>query len=76
MLAWLLALALVVHLGAHVVLAIGLARRAGFGRALVAFFVPPLAPYWGWQSGLHRETYAWGGALAAYALGVMLVTFA
>lgn len=34
----------------HVTIAVGLARRARPGRALLALFVAPLAPWWGWKA--------------------------
>ena len=71
-LGWLLALALVVHLGAHVAIAIGLARDRRVARAALAFLLPPLAPLWGWREGMRRRVLAWAGALACYAIGVAL----
>lgn len=70
-----LAALLAIFAGAHVAIAIGLARsRKGAdplrGRALVALLVPPLAPWWGWQAGLRARTIVWGAALALYAIGV------
>jgi hypothetical protein len=64
--------------GAHVAIAVGLARgglgRAGthgdVARALMALLVPPLAPWWAWQAGLRARTIVWGVALALYAIGV------
>jgi hypothetical protein len=67
-----LLLALVVHAGAHVAIAIALGRRALWQKAILAFLVPPLAPFWGFQVGLRMEVYAWAGALFVYASGVAL----
>jgi hypothetical protein len=69
-----LTLALALFAGAHVALVWGLARRprAQWARAAVALFVPPLAPWWGWEAGLRRTTIVWGAALALYTLGVIL----
>jgi hypothetical protein len=68
---WLL-VALVVHAGAHVALLVRLARKGPRYRALVAFFLPPLAPYYGWLAGAGRLALVWLVALGAYALGVAL----
>ena len=68
-----LATALVVEVGAHVGLLAGLARREPRWRAVVALFLPPLAPYWGWQHGMTRRTYAWMAALAVYTIALALV---
>jgi hypothetical protein len=70
-LGWALAAVLVTHLGAHVAIAGGLAPRS-WGRALLALFVPPLAPVFGWQAGMRARVIAWAVALALYALGVAL----
>jgi hypothetical protein len=72
---WLLLLALLVHLGAHVVLVVRIARtggRAGILRAGLAFIVSPLAPLWGWAAGMRRTTMVWCIALASYAVGVAI----
>jgi hypothetical protein len=72
-----LAFALALFAGAHVGLVGQLTRaprvgaRARWARAVVAFFVPPLAPWWGWEAGLRRTTIVWSGALALYTLGVI-----
>ena len=68
-----LAMALVMEVGAHVGLLAGLARRGPRWRAVVALFLPPLAPYWGWQLGMTRRTYTWIAALAAYTIALALV---
>ncbi|HEX8793159.1 MAG TPA: hypothetical protein VF765_19580 [Polyangiaceae bacterium] len=82
-----LAALLAIFAGAHVAIAIGLVglgpRRAGLGprragrkrmlrRALLGLFVPPLAPWWGWEAGLRVPTIVWGAALALYAVGVAI----
>lgn len=67
----------------HLVLVVSLARRAlspGHGRhpagwrALVApalaLVIPPLAPYWGWQSGLRWRVVTWWTLVILYAVAV------
>jgi hypothetical protein len=69
-----IALALVVELVAHLWLLVGIAREdPRRWRAGVAFLVPPLAPFWGWQLGMTRPTYAWLGALAVYAIALLVI---
>jgi hypothetical protein len=65
-----LACALAVHVGAHVALLVGLARRRPWWRALAALVVPPLAPIWGWNE-MPRRAHAWAIAFAAYAVVVV-----
>jgi hypothetical protein len=65
-----LALAFVAFVAAHVALVVGLAQRATKLRAAAAFVVPPLAPWWGYRTGMRARVLAWGAALALYALGV------
>lgn len=73
---WLLLAALLLHFGAHVTLVVRLALRVktegarAIGRALLAFFVSPLAPLWAWPLGLKKTTIAWCVGLALYAIGV------
>jgi hypothetical protein len=67
---WLLLAALVVHLVAHVVIAVAFARERSFKRAALAFFLPPFAPLYGWRAGMRAPVYAWTGALLVYALGI------
>ena len=64
---------LLVFVGAHVTLLGSLALRAPRYRAAVALLVPPLAPYWGWRSGLKTRVYVWGASLLLYAAGVALL---
>jgi len=67
-----LATVLSVLLASHVVLVVGLAREGSWGRAAVAFLVAPLAPWWGWQSGMRPAAIVWTVALALYTLGSSL----
>ncbi len=72
LLSYVLLVALVAHAGAHVALLIALARRRPRYRALVAFVLPPLAPYYGWMAGDRRLSLVWLGGLGVYAAGVAL----
>lgn len=67
---WLLLLALVTHVGAHVAIAVRFASAREWRQASLAFLVPPLAPVWGWRAGMRALVYAWMGALAVYAIGI------
>ncbi len=69
-LAWSLTVALAVHVVAHVALSILLAQKEPRWRGLVAFVLPPLAFWWGLESGRRRLAFVWLGALALYAFGV------
>jgi hypothetical protein len=71
---WALLAALFVHCGAHLVIAAAFVRRREWKHALLAFFVPPLAPWWGWRAGMRRQVYVWSAALAVYALGVAVAS--
>jgi hypothetical protein len=55
----------------HVALTMGLLRRSPWWRGLVAFFVPPLAPWWGWQGRMRFRGVLW--IVAALAYGFTLV---
>ena len=60
------ALAWLTWLGAHIALVFGLAKTPPRYRAISAFFVAPLAPYWGWH--MQRRAQLWLIALLVYAL--------
>jgi|HubBroStandDraft_4_1064222.scaffolds.fasta_scaffold711601_2 hypothetical protein len=51
---------------AHVTLVAGLAGRGSPGRSLVAFFAPPLAPYWGYKEEMRGRALLWVASAAAY----------
>jgi hypothetical protein len=55
----------------HVALTIGLVRRRPRWRAIVAFLLPPLAPFWCSQERMRGRTILW--MVAALLYGVMLV---
>jgi hypothetical protein len=65
-----LAVALLAFVAAHLALIAGIARRGRWWRAAVALVFAPLAPWWGWQLGMRRRTFAWAAALVVYAVGV------
>jgi hypothetical protein len=67
-----LALSLALHAAAHLALVVGLSRQKPAWRGAVAFVLPPLAPYWGWSSGMRAPASVWLAALGAFALGVAL----
>lgn len=60
------------HVGAHVALVGGLFARRSILRAILSVFVPPLAPYWGWEMGMRKRAIVWTCALFAYAAGLVL----
>ena len=54
-------------LASHVALSFGLALLGPWHRGLVAFLVPPLAPYWGYNGKLHARSLLWIVALLTHA---------
>lgn len=48
-----------VLLSTHVSLSVGLARLGPWHRGLIAFVVPPLAPFWGYHGKLHTRSLIW-----------------
>ena len=67
----LISVAVGLHLVAHVTLVIGLLRREPRWRGLVAFFVPPLAPYWGYEARLRKRVTLWIATLAVYLVSAV-----
>ena len=59
----------------HVAIVLGLAWRDPRWRALAAFFVPPLAPYWALRSGMVLRGAIWIGSVVLYAslLGISAI---
>jgi hypothetical protein len=51
----------------HVSLIFGLAFRHPVWRAPVAFVIPPLAPWWGWQDGMRARSAIWMIGALVYA---------
>lgn len=66
-----LLVALIVLGCVHVALVVRLAR-ASRKRGALALFLPPLAPFYAWETGDGYLALAWLVALAAYAVGVAL----
>ena len=77
-----LAIALALFVTAHLALVVGLARRPNprdgrqgwrrFVRCGAALVVMPLAPWWGYRSGMRRWTIAWGASLVLYTIGTVV----
>jgi hypothetical protein len=59
----------------HVALAVGLVLRKPHWRGAVALIVPPLAPYWGLESGMRVRGVAWLVAVALYAIARIAASF-
>jgi hypothetical protein len=57
---------------AHVMLAFGLARRSPRWHAAVAFVLVPLAPWWGWRSGMRGRGAVWVVAALAYTIALWM----
>lgn len=68
----LLAVAFGTLVTAHLALVIGLAARPPRRRALLAFFLPPLAPYWGWQERRYLASTLWLIGLVGYGFALAL----
>jgi hypothetical protein len=59
----------------HFAIVLGLAFRDPRWRALVAFVVPPLAPYWALRSGMMVRGAVWIGSVVVYTslLGISAI---
>jgi hypothetical protein len=59
----------------HVAIVFGLAQRHPRWRAAVAFFVPPLAPYWALRGGMVVLGGIWIGSVILYTtlLGIAAI---
>jgi hypothetical protein len=62
-----LAASLGLLLASHAALSFGLARLGPWYRGLIAFVVPPLAPFWGYHGKLHGRSLLWIVALAVHS---------
>jgi hypothetical protein len=51
----------------HVAIVFGLAQKQPRWRAVAAFFVPPLAPYWALCNGMAVRAAIWIGSVILYA---------
>jgi hypothetical protein len=58
----------------HVAIAFGLAKRPPRWRALVAFFVFVLAPYWAWREHMRVRTFLWLGGALLYVVMLALAS--
>lgn len=67
-----LVLAFALFLTTHVAITYGLAFRPPRWRALVAFFVAPLAPYWAWRERMRVRTWLWLAALVLYVVATIV----
>jgi hypothetical protein len=56
----------------HVTLSLGLARHGHRWRAIAAFLIPPLAPYWGWRVGKRGQVALWVAASGSYMAALWL----
>jgi len=57
----------------HVAIAVRLGRRTRpHYRGLVAFLVPPLAPWWAYEQRWRRMCFTWLGAVACYLAALLL----
>lgn len=65
-----LCIAVGLHVVAHVTLVIGLLRRDPWWHGLLALFVPPLAPYWGYEARFRKRVTLWVVTLALYLASV------
>jgi carbon starvation protein CstA len=63
-----LVFAFAVFVTAHLTLVAGLAMRPRPWRALVALFVIPLAPFWGYRDRMRARAVFWGVSAAAYVV--------
>lgn len=67
-----LVLAFAAMVATHVSIAFGLAKRTPRWRAIAAFAVPPLAPYWAWRERMMLRARLWVGALVVYVVALVL----
>jgi hypothetical protein len=63
-----LILAFATFVTAHVTLVAGMAMRPPRWRALVALFVAPLAPYWGFEERMRWRAALWIAGVIAYGV--------
>lgn len=56
----------------HVAITFGLARRDPRWRAIVAFAVPPLAPYWAWREHMRTRAGLWVFGVLVYVVALVL----
>ncbi|MFT3776181.1 MAG: hypothetical protein QM820_63365 [Minicystis sp.] len=56
----------------HVATVFGLGRRHRAEEAILAFLIPPLAPYWAFLRGMRARAVAWITTAAIYAVALIL----
>ena len=61
-----LAVSLGLLVASHVALSVGLLLQGPWQRGVLAFFLPPLAPFWGYSGKLHARSLIWIIALLAH----------
>lgn len=59
---------LAVWAAVHVSIAVNLTRKVPRWRGGVALLVPPLSPFWAWQSGLRVRAVLWVLGLVGWGL--------
>jgi len=67
-----LVVAFAVLVTVHVTLAFGLLRRRPRWRGVVALFVAPLAPVWGWRERMRVRGVLWIAAAVVYGVALWL----
>ena len=67
-----LVISLAVFITAHVTITFGLAFRHPRSRALLAFFVAPLAPFWAWRERMRVRAGIWTAALVVYVVAMIV----
>jgi hypothetical protein len=70
-----LVLSFAMFVTAHVAIAYGLAWREPRWRAIAAFVVVPLAPYWAWRERMRVRSGLWVAALALYVIAAVGARF-
>lgn len=68
----LLALGFAALVTSHLSLVFGLAQRSPKARALLAFVIPPLAPYWGMREHMGARAVMWIASAVIYATAWIL----
>ena len=70
----LLVVALAWLITVHVTIAVGLAKKPPRWRALVAFVVPVIAPYWAWREQMRTRAAMWMGGVVVYLVALLLAS--
>ncbi len=64
-------LALIAHFGAHLGIAIGLARRQPRWHAAIGFVVPPLGVWWARRAKMRALVITWAVSLVVYVCALV-----